>query len=189
MAGGRENAFAIVGLVVAVTGCLIWLPWPAALVGFGLAALMAAIGASDARTLLIPDVLSLPSIPIGLIAAAWLAQPGQIGSDVANHLFGAALGFALTFGLQHGYRRLRGREGLGRGDVKLAAAGGAWTGAPGILHVLLVASLVALAVALAQAALSQKRLQAQSVIAFGVYLAIAIWLVWFFQRVLEVSAA
>src|SRR3546814_16185239 len=57
------------------------------------------------------------------------------------HLVVALLGFALLAGLGFFYRRWRGRDGLGLGDAKLAAAGGAWLGWAALPSILLLASL------------------------------------------------
>ena len=73
-------------------------------------------------------------------------------------------------------RRLRGREGLGLGDAKLFAAGGAWVAWQGLASVVLVASVAALTVAGLQALHGGVR--ADNRIPFGLYLGPAIWLIW-----------
>lgn len=91
----------------------------------------------DARTLILPDRLTLPMIAGGL-----LAGPGLWPSVV-----GAATGWAAFVALGLAYRRLRGREGLGGGDAKLLAAAGAWLGVQWLPLVVLIGALVGLALA------------------------------------------
>ena len=67
------------------------------------------------------------------------------------------------------------------GDVKLAAAGGAWVGLAFLHLVLLVASGVALAIVLACAIVQGKLPERTEAIPFGTFLAPAIWLVWVLQ--------
>ena len=63
---------------------------------------------------------------LALINAAVTAPFSAIGEAVGiAALRGAVLGL-LFWGLRAGYRRLRGREGIGLGDVKLAGVAGAW---------------------------------------------------------------
>src|SRR5262245_30685522 len=74
---------------------------------------MLAIAIVDARQFTIPDVLSLPAIPVGLLASGWLYDPwsGQLVS--LDHVIGAGLGGATFWLVREAYWRLRGREGLG----------------------------------------------------------------------------
>ncbi|MEE2525557.1 A24 family peptidase [Hyphobacterium sp. HN65] len=78
----------------------------------------------DLRTFLLPDVVTLGLVPPGLALAFLSGGPGGF----LEHLLAALLGFATLAGIAWLYRRLRGREGLGMGDAKLLAAGGAWAG-------------------------------------------------------------
>ena len=55
--------------------------------------------------------------------------------------------FALLYGFRAGYRALRGTEGLGLGDVKLAAVAGVWLGWADLPMAVNIAALSALAVA------------------------------------------
>jgi leader peptidase (prepilin peptidase) / N-methyltransferase len=61
----------------------------------------------------------------------------------------------------------------------LALAAGAWTGLTGIGHVLLLASVFALCWVLVLNARNLAALKGATPIAFGVFLAPAIWVVWF----------
>jgi len=111
----------------------------------GLAALMGWVlvyaSLVDWREFILPDIATLPLIPLG-IGAAWLRG----GSDVALlAAIGAAAGFLLLWGLAEGYRRFRGREGLGMGDAKLLAVAGAWTDVFSLAWILLAAALATLA--------------------------------------------
>jgi leader peptidase (prepilin peptidase)/N-methyltransferase len=109
------------------------------------------------------------------LGVAWLVDPGRLADHAVGALAGG-LGFALIAWL---YRRLRGREGLGLGDAKLLAAGGAWLGWQALPSVVTLAALAALAVALAGARTGGK-IAATTRIAFGPYLALAIWVVWLY---------
>jgi len=82
-----------------------------------------ALSLADWRHFLLPDAITLPLLPLGLAAASWL-EPGTADVLLA-HLAAAVAVSLLLLTLRWGYLRLRDREGLGLGDVKLAAAGGA----------------------------------------------------------------
>lgn len=122
----------------------------------------------DAVSLRLPDALTLPLILAGLAEALWL-DPDALTARA----LGAALGYTLLWGLAAGYRRLRGRDGLGLGDAKLLAAAGAWVGAGLLPTVLLLAAAGGLAWAL-------RRLRPDPLarLAFGPPLAAATWVVW-----------
>ena len=85
----------------------------------------------------LPDYLgnhlrvSLAALALGLVHAA-IAQPDGIGEALAIAALRGAVTAAAFFGLWALYRRLRGREGIGLGDVKLAGVAGAWLDWPSI---------------------------------------------------------
>ncbi len=144
---------------------------------------MIAIAVSDARRFLVPDVLSLPAIPAGLLASVHVSASEPL--VVVAHIVGMTLGAASFYGIRQAYVWSRGRQGLGMGDVKLAAVAGAWTGVEGLVLVVLVASLSALAwvaiVILIQTRRqngAERRLDFQSAVPFGAFLAPAIWIVY-----------
>jgi leader peptidase (prepilin peptidase) / N-methyltransferase len=74
------------------------------------------------------------------------------------------------------YRRIRGFDGLGFGDVKLVAAAALWIGIQGMPVLLLVAVLSALLILRAQG----HDLHGQQAISFGPHLAPGLWLTWVF---------
>ena len=106
-----------------------------------LASVLLALSYTDLRTGLLFDAMTLPLILLGLGYAAW---NGAVLMSVA----GAIVGYALVAGLAAYWRRARGYEGIGLGDAKLLAAGGAWVGLAGLPILLLIASGTGLIAAL-----------------------------------------
>lgn len=86
----------------------------------------------------IPNAITFPGIPLGFITA-WGVMP-EVGwkSSLAGILVGA--GFLFLTG--EAYLRLRGREGVGMGDVWLLGMVGAFLGWPGALFTLFVGSIL-----------------------------------------------
>ncbi|HJS85428.1 MAG TPA: prepilin peptidase, partial [Acetobacteraceae bacterium] len=77
----------------------------------------------DWEWLRLPDALTLPLVVAGLVATWFLDR-----AAIADHAAAALAGYAALRGINALYRRARGRDGLGAGDAKLLAAGGAWVG-------------------------------------------------------------
>lgn len=86
---------------------------------------MLTIAAVDRRQQIIPDPLNALAFVGGLVAAGLRAEISPAGAAL-NALARAALMFSLFFAFRAGYRKMRGLEGMGLGDVKLAAVAGAW---------------------------------------------------------------
>ena len=76
------------------------------------------------------------------------------------------------------YRRLRGRDGLGLGDVKLAAVAGVWLDWSDLPVAVDLAALSALAAALFSR-LRGGHFDPKAKLPFGAFFAPAIWLCWF----------
>jgi leader peptidase (prepilin peptidase)/N-methyltransferase len=119
----------------------------------------------------LPDRLTYPLILLGLGATA-VFTPGLL----LHHAAGAALGFLLLWSVAAGYRALRGRHGLGGGDAKLFAAGGAWLGWYDLPLVLLGAAGTGLAAALVLHRMGPDFLTKR--LPFGTFLAPAIWILY-----------
>lgn len=92
----------------------------------------------DLRYGLLPDRFTCPLLWSGLLFYLCLA-PHQLNEAVWGALAGY-LSFAALYWL---YRRVRGHEGLGYGDIKYLAALGAWHGWRMLPQLVLVASLLA----------------------------------------------
>jgi len=128
-----------------------------------------AIAWIDVEHLILPDILTLPLLLAGLAVAGWEA-PGRLG----DHALAAACGYLLFRGIAYFYRRLRGRDGLGEGDAKLLAAGGAWLGLLSLDMLILVAAGIGLTGA-ALRWLGGKPLDGASTVPFGAALALALF--------------
>ncbi|KAA8998956.1 prepilin peptidase [Affinibrenneria salicis] len=97
----------------------------------------------DARTMLLPDILTVPLLWIGLsfnLVGAFV----PLGQAVS----GAMAGYLAFWGLLRGARLLTGRDGLGYGDAKLLAALGAWLGWQALPLLVLIAASAGIGAAL-----------------------------------------
>ena len=92
----------------------------------------------DLDTQLLPDALTYILLWLGLIAAALKLTPVPLSDAVWGAVWGY-LGLWIVF---QAYRLVTKREGMGYGDFKLLAALGAWLGAPLLLPVILLSSVV-----------------------------------------------
>ena len=160
-------------LVIAASAAAVldgWLLWASC--GFGWVLLTLAW--IDQRHFWLPDALTLPLIPAGLLVI-WLRVPARLWENG----IGAIAGFALLAGIASAYRRLRGREGLGLGDAKLLAGLGAWVGWQGLASVVFIAAASGLFMVLV-ARIAGRRLEMGDSLPFGPYLCLGGWLVWLF---------
>lgn len=130
------------------------------------------LAAIDWRAQVLPDGLTLP-LAAGGVAAAIVFDPER----AVLHGIAATAGWTVFLALGIAYRRLRGIDGLGGGDGKLAAAAGAWIGPVGLPWVVLMAALGGLA-AIAVTAMAGAGWPADRRLPFGPFLAAAIWGVW-----------
>ncbi len=151
--------------------------------GAFLALLMLAIAVTDNKRYIIPNELTAAAFGLGLLRA------GSAGPDAdwSGVLWAAlrAAAIALPFlALMLGYRRWRGRDGLGLGDIKLAAVAGAWLGFATIFAVIELATLSALGAYLASGYLNKRPLKATAFLPFGLFLAPAIWIGWLAEALL-----
>jgi leader peptidase (prepilin peptidase)/N-methyltransferase len=139
--------------------------------------LLLALTASDLLWFRLPDLLTGALFLTALGMALILGWPPP-----ALALTGAILGSGVFMALRWGYHALRGREGLGLGDVKLMAGLGAALGPYDLPLMLLLAALTALAVAAVGRLRSARALSPTRPLPFGAALCAATGLIWLLLR-------
>lgn len=136
-----------------------------------------AISLIDADHFIVPDVISLPLIPLGITAIALLHAAGAPVPSLPEAVLGAAVGGGVMWGIAFAGRLAFGREAMGMGDVKLVAAIGAWQGAwPTLLLTIFGASLLGSVVGLGSMALRGRDRPAK--IPFGPWLCAGALIAW-----------
>jgi leader peptidase (prepilin peptidase)/N-methyltransferase len=183
---GEPGRQAILGLTLlaAIAASLIAAPGPDGLLGAFLAALMLAIAVTDSRRYIIPNELTGMAFALALLRAGAVG-PEAGGSAVLWATLRAAAIAVPLLGLMAGYRWWRGRDGLGLGDIKLAAVAGAWLGWVTIFAVVEAATLSALGAYIAYGYLRKRPLRATAFLPFGSFLAPAIWIGWLAEALLN----
>ncbi|MEH3104288.1 MAG: prepilin peptidase [Sphingomonas phyllosphaerae] len=161
-----ELGCALVGVAAAIAA-----PGPAALAGAAFGWLLLLLAVMDARDFWLPDPL-VAALALVAAAGAWLAPPTP-----GERLIGGIGGFVLLWLVGAGYRRWRGREGLGGGDPKLFGAIGLALGWRMLPTVLLVAGLVGLGWVVVQRSRG-RTIAADDAVPLGTLLAIAAYPAW-----------
>jgi leader peptidase (prepilin peptidase)/N-methyltransferase len=173
----------IAALLAAVGVSLVASPGADGLFGAFLGLLMIAIAVIDCRRYIIPNELTAAAFALALLRA------GSVGADAdwVGVVLAAvrAAAIALPFlALMILYRRWRGRDGLGLGDIKLAAVAGAWLGWATIFAVIELATLSALGAYIVNGYFRKRPLKATEFLPFGLFLAPAIWIGWLVEALL-----
>jgi leader peptidase (prepilin peptidase)/N-methyltransferase len=86
---------------------------------------------------IIPDVITLPGIPIFWLGAVLIMDVKWLDASL-----GLLIGGGCLYAIAVGYELLTKREGMGGGDIKLLAMLGAFLGWQSLLFILLASSLV-----------------------------------------------
>jgi leader peptidase (prepilin peptidase)/N-methyltransferase len=157
-------------------------------------ALMIVLIFTDLRERLLPDVVNFTGLGIGLLAslftkpvdgtALWLSArlfdypPPAPVLSFCDALLGAAVGSGLLWVVSEGYFRLRGREGMGLGDVKMMLAVGAFLGLKRTVLTILAGSV--LGTVLGILFILTRRKGSDYELPFGTFLGAAALLVVFF---------
>jgi leader peptidase (prepilin peptidase)/N-methyltransferase len=173
----RRQIMLSVVLLAVVGGSLLAAPGPEGLFGALLGALMLAIAAVDADRYIIPNELTGAALALALLRAGAIGPEADWRGVLWAALRTAAIAVPLL-ALMIGYRRWRGRDGLGLGDIKLAAVAGAWLGFVTIFAVIELAALSALGAYAVSGYLRKRPLRATAFLPFGLFLAPAIWIGW-----------
>jgi len=124
---------------------------------------------------IIPDVISLPGIPIGFILASFLLPSMNYKASLAGIIAGGGSLLAVAWI----YNLIKKKDGMGVGDIKLLAMIGAFIGWKGILFTIFVASATGTLVGFA-VMLKTRKGMGQQAVPFGPFLSIGTILYIFF---------
>lgn len=114
-----------------------------ALIYFILIAALLVITFIDIDHRIIPDIISLPGIPLGFLSSILLPQ-----LKWSDSLIGIAAGGGSLLAVAWGYQLITGKDGMGGGDIKLLAMIGAFLGWKGVLFTIMASSLIGTAIGL-----------------------------------------
>ena len=140
-----------------------WTPLFAVRALFGCA--MIVLFAIDYTHQILPNVITLPGIALGF-AASFFLPPGWTSS-----LVGVLIGGVFPFLVAEGYMRLRGREGMGMGDLKMFAMVGAFLGWRLVWVTLILSSLLGIAIGGTALLISRRGMGTR--IPFGTFIAVS----------------
>lgn len=164
-----------IGLVSVVS-----LPAPVAIASIVLGVLMVAGADVDARTYLLPNVTTWGATICG-VSSAWFLDELNPWLATSDAILRAMCAAGLLALLRWIYGSIRHREGLGWGDVKLAAAVGAWVPLEVIPLCFGLATGGAL-VTILWGHLRGKRVERTMKIPFGTFLCPALWFAFYASR-------
>jgi leader peptidase (prepilin peptidase) / N-methyltransferase len=153
----------------------------AGLAGAALALNMLAIAIIDWRLFIIPDELSALALALGFVALSFDHRSSTLESALDASVRGATMA-AVFLAFRFAYRRLRAREGMGLGDVKLAGVAGVWLDWPSLPIAVEIAALAALGFVLSRHIQAGRALDPLMKLPFGAFFAPAIWICWLLTR-------
>ncbi len=128
---------------------------------------------------IIPDIISLPGIAVGLGLSLFPFSPVSF----LESLLGVFLGGGALYLVGAAYQWLRGREGMGGGDIKLLAMIGAWLGWRSLPFIILISSFSGTILGGGTLLLARRKLS--ETIPFGPFLVLGTLLYLFFEREIE----
>jgi leader peptidase (prepilin peptidase) / N-methyltransferase len=175
-----ENCFIGRVAVVAIVASVLAAPGLDGLLGAGLGLLMLAISVIDARHFIIPNALNAAALGLAL-ANAGIQGWETIWEGVLDAVVRATVLAATFLVVRAVFQRIRQREGIGLGDVKLAGVAGAWLGWTTIPIAVEIAALAALAGYGLRQFIRGRKLRTTQRVPFGLFFAPAIWLCWLLE--------
>lgn len=129
----------------------------------------------DFAAYILPDILTLPGAAIAFAGAYFYIRPALGVPTLSQSVIGALAGAGLFLLLQRVFRKLKGREGLGTGDIKLMLLIGALVGwVP--LPIIIIISAVSALVASLFYMLRSKEQALQTIVPFGPFLSLGLML-------------
>ncbi len=114
---------------------------------------------------IIPDIITLPGIPIGLVASFALPKVTLLSS-----VLGLLAGGGSLWGVAWAYHRITGKDGMGGGDIKLLAMIGTIVGWQGVIFTIFVSSAVGTIIGMTVMLVKGKNMK--FAVPFGPFLAI-----------------
>lgn len=173
----RRRSIAAVAITLAAGTLPAVIAGPAFVVASTLAlcGLAAAIAVNDLASMLIPDRHTAGILAVGV--ACWWFEAGDLAELVWRLGQGAALIVLLSL-FDLAYRTLRGRDGIGFGDIKLVGASAVLVGVAGVGVQILLASVAAFIFIVLRAVRLRRPLRAAARVPFGAFLAPALVIVW-----------
>lgn len=173
--------YAVVEALTALVSVVLFLkfgPTMKFISAFAFAAALIVITFIDLDHQIIPDVISLPGIPVFALAAIFF-----MGLSWQESLIGVLLGGGVLYLIAFFYYLFTHREGMGGGDIKLLAMMGAFLGWKSLLFILLVSSFLGAIVGISLMAF--KGANWKYAVPFGPFLAIAAFAYIFYGQVLN----
>ena len=179
----RDETTILIAWALSIAASFIVRPNAEGVFGGCLAVLMIAIAAVDARRFIIPNELTAAALVLGFLYAAIRGSDPVLEALSYAALRGAVLALAFL-SLRILYRRIRGRDGIGLGDVKLAGVAGVWLDWWMISVVIEIAALAALIVYLVRLLRGRASVRLMTKMPFGLFFAPAIWVGWLLESAL-----
>jgi len=166
-----SNRYWLVELLTAILSTVVvyHFGWSlASLFGVILTWFLISIALIDFDTMVIPDQFSLSLMWLGLFISLW-----TVFIETNTSIKGALLGYLILWSIFHIFKLLTGKDGMGYGDFKLLAAGGAWFGMQSVVVIIIMSSFVGAILGSLFILINKNKKNKQ--IPFGPYLAVGIW--------------
>lgn len=163
--------------MIVVVVCSLQFGWSLRALGLmGFACGMTTLAVIDQRVNYLPDQLTLPMMWVGLL---FQLNPETKTVGIENAVLGVVFGYLTLWVVAYLFLKLRGREGVGHGDMKLMALVGAWLGPPSIPLVLFFASMLGIAWQLVP--IVRKKMHSQDQFPFGPWIVMSSLIYLFLQ--------
>ncbi len=141
------------------------------------------IAADDYKFRIVPDrilmIMFLAGAIYGLLARDAL---GDLEDTISSLAYRSAIPGLSTLLVAMFYKAVRGRDGLGLGDIKLIAAAGIWLPVLASFYAIAAASIFALVCIIAIGLWRGKTAALFDPLPFAVFLAPAFWLLWLLKE-------
>lgn len=162
--------YPLVELITAVLALLLFIKFGLSLKFFAFfifTAVLIVITFIDLDHQIIPDILTLPGIPIFFLAAVFCTEVPWLDA-----LLGVLIGGGILFVIAMVYELISKREGMGGGDIKLLAMIGGFLGWKSLIFILLFSSFAGAVVGLV--AMIIKKQDMKYAVPFGPFLSAAV---------------